>query len=130
MTMRRMKTEPSVFWEITGKSILMIVHVDDLLILGCLKFGFELFAEFKLKILLKLVGVIKENNQKVSYVGRTLTYVENGYTWSGGTKLVKTILEEMNLEQAKFMATPAARQTRSLLLLINQVMNQCPMLLI
>ena len=34
---------------------------------------------------------------------------ENGYAWTGGDKLINTILEETGLQHAKCMSTPAAR---------------------
>ena len=37
VTMKRSKSEPSMFRETTGKEVLLVVHVDDLLIFGDMK---------------------------------------------------------------------------------------------
>ncbi len=38
---------------------------------------------------------------EVTYVGRKLRYVEHGYVWSGGDKLIETLLDETGLQRAK-----------------------------
>ena len=37
--------------------------------------------------------------------------LREGYRWSGGEKLVDTLLDELRLREVKFMATPAIRYT-------------------
>ena len=111
VNMKRLKTEPSMFMESTGKEILLVVHVDDILILGDMKLVNALFEELKTKVLLKLVGIVQKVNDEVIYIGRSLRMTENGYVWSGGDKLVDTLLEETGLQHAKCMSSPAARIT-------------------
>ena len=69
--MRRAKSEPSAFLDVEKKTIL-IVHVDDLLIFWPLKVIQEFYEELQSKVLLKLVGLLKNSGDEVVYVGHTL----------------------------------------------------------
>ena len=109
--LRRLKAEPSVFAEKNGKPIAHVVHVDDLLIFGLLSLIQALFEELQTKLLLKCVGVLKKEGDEGMYVGRLLRMVKNGCTWTGGEKLIQTLLQETGLQDAKNMSTPATRPT-------------------
>ena len=106
-----MKSEPSVFAEKNGKPIALVVHVDDLLIFGLLTLIQSLFEELQTKLLLKCVGVLKNDGDEGMYVGRKLRMVKDGYTWTGGDKLIQSLLQETGLQDAKNMATPATKPT-------------------
>ena len=107
--MRRLKTEPSVFVEDSGKELSLIMHVDDLLFFGDLSLANLLFEELASHLLLKRMGELKSPGDHGIYVGRTLTMLQDGYSWCGGDKLVNTILDELQLQQAKYVATPAVK---------------------
>ena len=47
VAMKRLQTEPSMFMESTGKEVLLVVHVDDILIFGNMKLVNVLFEELK-----------------------------------------------------------------------------------
>ena len=56
--------------ESTGKEILLVAHVDDILILGDMKLVNALFEELKTNVLLKLVGTVQKINEEfLSVVG-------------------------------------------------------------
>ncbi len=109
--MKRLKTEASMFMESTGKEVLLVVHVEDILIFGNMKLVNALFEELKTKVLLNLVGTVQKINDEITYIGRSLRMTDNGYTWTGGDKLVDTLLEETGLLHAKGMSAPATRST-------------------
>ena len=110
MKMRRAKSEPSAFLDVE-KQVILIVHVDDLLIFGPLKLIQEFYEELQSKVLLKLVGLLKNPGDEVMYVGHKLRMIKGGFSWSGGDKLITALLEETGLQHAKCMSTPAVRPT-------------------
>ena len=71
----------------------------------------EFYEELQSKVLLKLVGLLKNSGDEVVYVGHTLRMIKDGYSWSGGDKLITALLEETGLQRAKCMTTPAVRPT-------------------
>jgi hypothetical protein len=107
-----------MFMESTGKEVLLVVHVDDILIFGNMKLANALFEELKTKVLLKLVGTVQKINHEINSTGRSLRMTDNGYIWTGGDKLVDTLLEEIGLLHAKCMSSPVARtqQNKKLML--------------
>ncbi len=82
--MRRLKSEPSVFSETSGKQVILVVHVDDVMIFGNLSHAQTFFEELQTKLLLKVVGMLKKEGDEVMYVGRLLRMVKHGFIWSGG----------------------------------------------
>ena len=78
MKMRRAKSEPSAFLDVE-KQVILIVHVDDLLIFGPLKLIQEFYEELQSKVLLKLVGLLKNPGDEVMYVGHKLRMIREAF---------------------------------------------------
>ena len=90
-----------MFTSISQQESKVATHVDDFLVVGyenVLKdFYKALLKEFELKC--TLIGGGKQHQRSGLYLGRTITWTEDGYTWEPDEKHAQISIRTLGLEQ-------------------------------
>ena len=72
-----------------------------------------LLKEFELKC--TLIGGGKQHQRSALYLGRTVTWTEDGYTWEPDEKHAQVLIRTLGLEQCKPSATPYCQESKDTL---------------
>ena len=110
LRVRRSRIDPSVFWK-EKTSILMLVHVDDILMTGQMEEIEKLFADLKATTKLREEGRLERPGDNAQFLGRRLRMTEKGYDYESGT--VRTLWAQLGLEKAKQVDSPATKSMTS-----------------
>ena len=87
-------------------------HVDDFMAVGpesaLLDFYRSLQKEFELKC--TVIGGLARHSLSGVYLGRTITWTSNGYTWEADLEHARELIRSLGLEQCKPCTTPHAKE--------------------
>ena len=97
MGFKASKLNPGMFYHPSTKMDLA-VHVDDLFIIGRKEVLQWLKAELEKVYMVTGEFFGPEDKRKVSYLGRTIEWKEDGIHWTHGQKYVTRLLKEWGME--------------------------------
>ena len=84
----------------------MLIHVDDLILSASTEFGMDVLEQLKSEMKLKSEKLVGAGDSGV-YLGRTITRTAVGYKVQADFGLVEKSLEELHLQDARGVDTPA-----------------------
>ena len=105
--------QPSVYCH-PSKDLIVVVHLDDFLCSGELKELEWLYDNLAQKFELKKSLIMKDSEQEVKYLGRTIrwTYDDNGeglFEVEGDERHSQLLLQEWTMQQCKDVDTPVTK---------------------
>ena len=105
--------QPSVYYH-PSKDLIVVVHVDDFLCSGEMKELEWLYDNLAQKFELKKSLIMKDSEQEVKYLGRTMrwTYDDNGeghFEVEGDERHSQLLLQEWAMQQCKDVDTPVTK---------------------
>ena len=105
--------QPSVYYH-PSKDLIVVVHVDDFLCSGEMKELEWLYDNLAQKFELKKSLIMKDSEQEVKYLGRTIswTYDDNGeghFEVEGDERHSQLLLQEWAMQQCKDVDTPVTK---------------------
>jgi hypothetical protein len=106
--LERTQVEPAIFVNSDG-SILVLVHVDDVLISASTENASLVMNQLKNYMKMKDVGSVRKIGDSCSFLGRTIRLTSEGYVIEGSGKIVNAFLEELGVTQCKYTPTPAIK---------------------
>ena len=110
VSMKGLLSEPALYVDMIRK-VISVVHVDDILAIGA-PIVDEFFKELTETVLLREVGRLVQNDDKVTFLGRTITRTAKGYQIEASQVIIDAIVREASVQDSKKVDTPAVKYTK------------------
>ena len=104
------KMEPMLFYNQKEESWI-VLHVDDLLVVGPRVTVDRLRGQLSKVLNVCQVGWLQDVGDHTEYLGREINRVPGGFEIGVNQKLVKMVVEDLNLERCRYTPTPCVRYT-------------------
>lgn len=112
LSFKRLMSDSSVYY-CASLTIWLLVYVDDFMVFGPDKPALQVLIEIEKHFLIKRTGQLNHVGDKLVFVGRQLTRLENAVTFGGLEGYYTTILESPGLTKAKKATTTGPKSTTS-----------------
>jgi hypothetical protein len=105
----RSHVDPSAFYKTDDTICMVVVHVDDVAIIGLREKVDQIILLLGETVTLKPAEYLAREGDTVTMLGRTIRRTATGFRTTSCKKLVANLVEELDLTTAKPTPTPAVR---------------------
>ena len=110
VALKCLETEPAMCADMNSK-VIVVIHVDDVLMLGNVERCDLAMNELKTKIKIHETGRGEKTGDTLTFVGKLLTLTDVGYLIQGSKKVIDATIETARVEKSKKVDTPLVAYT-------------------
>ena len=110
VALKCLEIEPAMCADMNSK-VIVVIHVDDVLMLGNVERCDLAMNELKTKIKIHETGRGEKTGDTLTFVGKLLTLTDVGYLIQGSKKIIDATIETARVEKSKKVDTPLVAYT-------------------
>ena len=112
VALKCLETEPAMCADMNSK-VILVIHVDDVLMLGDFKKCLEILEEIKKTIMIREMGRASKAGDHVDFVGKPIMLVTDGFKIQSCMKVIDATINDAKVANTKHIDTPAVNYTKA-----------------
>ena len=120
VSLQRSAIDPALFYNL-DLGIGMLVHVDDMLLIGPEQAVRTLFKKLQGTMKLRETGCLRRTGDEEKFLNKLIKRTEHGFILRGNTWIIDELVKRAGVENCKFTATPAVKYA------VRQVLDAAPL---